>query len=354
MGEQVRIQDLARQLVRLAGLREGEDIEIVFTGLRPGEKIFEELHSHSECTRITRHERIVMWDLESKPETLLREEVAALQTIAEGGNPAAVKSALHGIVPEYREPTAEDLKLQPAPERPDVVLPAAAEPPAPSNAIDVAEGARQSLDAGLAIALLVLTAPLWPVLTLEARLRRQREILVREVRIGRTRRRGQRRGKPSDVPIDRRSIERRTQDLLGEPLTCARFRHDLGPVSRWVACRRLDKLPWLFNVLRGEMALVGPKPEKEELVLRWRNLVPDYARRFTVRPGLTGLAQVSGIADGNADGVVRRVHYDLFYVDHRSFVLDMRTLLRSAGVILGSPRSAPPVAEPAAGARPAA
>jgi lipopolysaccharide/colanic/teichoic acid biosynthesis glycosyltransferase len=99
---------------------------------------------------------------------------------------------------------------------------------------------------------------------------------------------------------------------------------------------------------------VGPKPEKEELVLRWRNMVPDYPRRFTVRPGLTGLAQVSGIADGTADGVVRRVHYDLFYVDHRSFVLDLRTLLRTAGIVLRRPRPAPPGEVPLSSARPAA
>jgi lipopolysaccharide/colanic/teichoic acid biosynthesis glycosyltransferase/nucleoside-diphosphate-sugar epimerase len=354
MGEQVRIHDLARQLVRLAGLREGEDIDIVFTGMRPGEKLYEELHSHTECTRITRHERILTWDLESKPETLLRQEVAALQTIAEGGDGQAVKSALHGIVPEYREPTPEDLRLQPAPAKADVQLPAAVAVPPQPTAIDVAESARQSLDAGVAVALLALSAPVWLALTLEARLRGQHEILVREVRIGRTRRRGQRRGSAGDVPIDRRSIERRTQDLLGEPMTCARFRRDLGPVSRWVARRRLDKLPWLLNVLRGEMALVGPKPEKEELVLRWRNLVPDYMRRFTVRPGLTGLAQVSGIADANADGVLRRVHYDLFYVDHRSFVLDLRTLLRTVSVVALRPRLALPGQEPAADTGPIA
>jgi lipopolysaccharide/colanic/teichoic acid biosynthesis glycosyltransferase len=102
------------------------------------------------------------------------------------------------------------------------------------------------------------------------------------------------------------------------------------------------------------MALVGPKPEKEELVLRWRNLVPDYMRRFTVRPGLTGLAQVSGIADASADGVLRRVHYDLFYVDHRSFVLDLRTLLRTASVVALRPRLVLPGREPATDAGPTA
>jgi FlaA1/EpsC-like NDP-sugar epimerase/lipopolysaccharide/colanic/teichoic acid biosynthesis glycosyltransferase len=338
MGEQVRIQDLARQLVRLAGLVEGEDIEIVFTGMRPGEKLYEELHSHTEMTRITRHERILTWELATEDEGVLRGRIAAMVQAAEVGDPAVVKQHLHGLVPEYREPTPEELRLQPAPATPDVQLPAAsAAPPAPP--VDWAERARQWFDGALAGALLLLFSPVWLAMRLEGRARGAEDVLVREVRVGRSRRRGQRRlPRTGDVEIDRRSLERRTQDLLGEPISCARFRGDLGPVSRFVAERRLDKLPWLFNVLRGEMALVGPKPEKEELVLRWHHLVPDYARRFRVLPGMTGLAQVSGVSDNDAEGVVRRVHYDLFYVEHRSFVLDLRTLLRTAAVIVRRPR----------------
>jgi lipopolysaccharide/colanic/teichoic acid biosynthesis glycosyltransferase len=116
-----------------------------------------------------------------------------------------------------------------------------------------------------------------------------------------------------------------------------------------VARHRLDKLPFLLNVLRGEMALVGPKPEKKELVLRWKNLVPDYARRFTVLPGVTGLAQVSDCADDDAEGVQRRVQYDLYYIDHRTFLLDVRTLIRTVAVVLRRPRPIPAVG----GARPA-
>jgi len=342
MGEQVRIQDLARQLIRLAGLREGEDIDIVFTGLRPGEKLYEELHSHSEKTRMTRHERIVTWELSSKEEGLLRSEVEVLERIAEVGDPVAVKEHLHGIVPEYREPTAEDLRLQPSPVKTDVQLPAATPAPPSATAADLADNARQWLDSAVAAALLVAASPLWLAVVLEARMRGEAEIFLFETRVGRSRRRGQRRAAPNNVAINRRNIERRTQNLLGEPIRCARFRTDLGPVSRWLALRRLDKLPWLLNVLRSEMALVGPKPEKAELVLRWESLVPDYARRFTVRPGLTGLAQVSGIADADADGVVRRVHYDLFYVDHRSILLDTRTLLRTLAVVVRRPRPTPP------------
>lgn len=355
MGEQVRIQDLARQLVRLAGLREGEDIDIVFTGLRPGEKLYEELHSHTEKTRMTRHERIMTWDLSSKPEDVLRAEVELLERCAEVGEPAAVKQGLHGIVPEYREPTPEELVLQPAsPVKEDVVLPAAPPPPEADALADFVEASRRGFDTAVAALLLVASTPLWCCMLAESRVLRRGPVLARETRIGRTRRRGQRRGAPNAVAIDRRSIERRTQDLLGSPIECARFRNDLGPFSRALAARRLDKLPWLLNVMRGDMALVGPKPEKQELVLRWASLVPDYMRRFGVRPGLTGLAQVSGVGDGDADGVVRRVHYDLFYVDHRSLLLDLRTLLRTLELVVRRPR-APRTAAPAEGsARPAA
>lgn len=354
MGEQVRIQDLARQLIRLAGLREGDDIEIIYTGLRPGEKLFEELHSHVESTRITRHERILTWDLDARDEPGLRAEVAQLETIAEAGDATQVKEMLHAIVPEYREPTPDELQLQPAPAIPVIELPAGAAPPPARVPVTPGERVAQLVHAAGAFALLALALPLWAALALEARWRGQREVLVREVRVGRSRRREHRRAARAAVEIDRRSIERRTQNLLGGPIACARFRSDLGPLSRWVASRRLDKLPWLLNVLRGEMALVGPKPEKQELVLRFQNLVPDYAKRFDVPPGITGLAQVSGISDCTAEGVVRRVHYDLFYVEHRSLLLDLRTLVRTLGMVLRRPRALERPGEPTADARPAA
>ena len=355
MGEQVRIQDLARQLVRLAGLVEGEDIEIVFTGLRPGEKLFEELHSHTEQTRMTQHERILTWDLESKEEELLRAEIAAIERLAEKGEPAQIKLALHGIVPEYREPTMEELQLQPASPLQDVELPAA--PPARRgpNVVELfVDRARHALDISMAIAMLVAGAPLWMLLFLEARMGGRREWLLGETRVGRDRRALERRSSRTGVALDRRSFGRRTQDVLGVPITCQRFRTDTGPVSRWVARHRLDKLPWLLNVFSGEMALVGPKPEKQELVLRFQAMVPDYARRFGTRPGITGLAQIAGVGDDTAEGIVRRVHYDLFYVDHRSLLLDLRTLARTIGFVMRRPRALDRNGREAAGARPAA
>ncbi len=103
MGEPVRVLDLARQLIRLAGLREGEDVDIVFTGLRPGEKLHEELHSQAEQARMTRRERILLWDLAPEDELSLRSEVAELERVAVSGDAASIRAALRVLVPEYTD-----------------------------------------------------------------------------------------------------------------------------------------------------------------------------------------------------------------------------------------------------------
>ncbi|MEK7329936.1 MAG: sugar transferase, partial [Candidatus Eisenbacteria bacterium] len=265
-----------------------------------------------------------------------------LERLAQTGDMAAIRRGLARLVPEFIE--APVVPIETAPATPVVELPAATRSPAAPPRRDWARLSRRAVVGAAAALGLALSAPLWALLWLEARRRGQRTVLTYEMRVGRTRRRQHRHALAAGAPIDRRAAERRTQDLLGQPLRCAHFRSDLGRVSRWAARHRLDKLPLLLNVLRGEMTLVGPKPEKEELVLRWHNLVPDYARRFTVLPGVTGLAQVSDCADSDADGVVRRVHYDLFYIDNRSLLLDVRTLGRTLGVLARRPRAgaAPP------------
>jgi FlaA1/EpsC-like NDP-sugar epimerase/lipopolysaccharide/colanic/teichoic acid biosynthesis glycosyltransferase len=341
MGEPVRILDLARQLIRLAGMREGEDVEIVFTGLRPGEKLYEELHTDTERTRITRHERILVWELDARDEVGLREEVAELEALARAGaEPGAFRERLHRLVPEYRE--LEPQALEPVPSTPVVELPVAGETPlAPDHQGRAV--ARRAVDTVAAGALLVLSAPLWLVLWLEGRRRGARDVLVHESRLGRNRRRGLRRTSITAVPIDRRSYQRRVRDLPGQAFSSARFRSDLGPVGRWAARRKLDQVPRLLNVLRHEMALVGPAADDEQRALRLETLVPDSARRFTVLPGVTGLAQLSEYSDTDPEGVVRRAHYDLYYVDNRSLLLDAGTLARTFGLVFGRGNRKPQV-----------
>jgi lipopolysaccharide/colanic/teichoic acid biosynthesis glycosyltransferase len=316
-------------------------VDIVFTGLRPGEKLFEELHSDAERTRITRHERILVWDMDPIDESALERDLAELERLAALGEARSIKSGLHRLVPEYVEPEHEPLAAVSAASLPAPVIELPVQTVRPSFSATASAwvgGPRRWFDRIVAAALLVLASPLWLLLQLEAQAKHTGPLL-REFRIGRTRRVTQRRVRRITPPIDRRNIERRTQDLLGSRIECLRFRTDLGPVSRWVGRHRLDKLPFLLNVLRGEMALVGPKPEKAELVLRWKGMIPGYARRFSVLPGVTGLAQVSGCPDATLEGVQRRVDYDLHYIENQSLLLDLRTLARTIAVVLWRPRA---------------
>ena len=98
------------------------------------------------------------------------------------------------------------------------------------------------------------------------------------------------------------------------------------PVGRVLRALHLDELPQLFNVIRGEMSLVGPRPERPEVIARKQliDLVPGYAHRAAVRPGVTGLAQVQLPADTDVTSVRHKVYYDLYYLAHRSLWLDAR------------------------------
>ena len=89
----------------------------------------------------------------------------------------------------------------------------------------------------------------------------------------------------------------------------------------------LDELPQIWNVLRGEMSLVGPRPERPEFVAQLEVLLPCYRNRQAVRPGLTGLAQLQLPPDSDLNSVRRKLAYDLYYVHRVSLLLDLRILL---------------------------
>jgi len=96
--------------------------------------------------------------------------------------------------------------------------------------------------------------------------------------------------------------------------------------ARWLRRSRLDELPQLWNVLIGEMSLVGPRPERPELVAKISQQVPGYARRHSVRPGIAGLAQVRGRYETNAG---HKLGYDLQYLVNWSIMLDVQIVLRA-------------------------
>jgi lipopolysaccharide/colanic/teichoic acid biosynthesis glycosyltransferase len=160
------------------------------------------------------------------------------------------------------------------------------------------------------------------------------------------------------VGVDRRHRaasldERRVYDLGGRPFTMHKFRTmyvNAEPDGRavWAARRdprvtlvgrvlrrtRLDELPQLINVLRGEMNIVGPRPERPALFAKLRADIPGYRLRQRVKPGITGWAQINQCYDVCVDDVRRKVEYDLEYLRRQSLVEDFRIMTMTVPVML--------------------
>jgi exopolysaccharide biosynthesis polyprenyl glycosylphosphotransferase len=106
-------------------------------------------------------------------------------------------------------------------------------------------------------------------------------------------------------------------------------------VGRWLRRARLDEWPQIINVFRGDMSLVGPRPERPEFAERLGESIRFYHSRLTVRPGLTGWAQVNTDYGDSLDGQARKLEYDLYYIKHRSLLFDLWIVLRTMGTVLG-------------------
>jgi len=107
-------------------------------------------------------------------------------------------------------------------------------------------------------------------------------------------------------------------------------------VGRFLRRTSIDELPQLFNVLKGEMSLVGPRPHAMAHDSEYKRLIEIYSRRFTVKPGMTGWAQVNGFRGETRRlfDMRQRIDYDLWYIDHWSLALDMKILARTCFEIL--------------------
>jgi sugar transferase (PEP-CTERM system associated) len=105
-------------------------------------------------------------------------------------------------------------------------------------------------------------------------------------------------------------------------------------VGRFMRRTRIDELPQLINVLKGEMSFVGPRPERPEFVEMLTQQIPFYAVRHSVKPGITGWAQVRYSYGATVEQAVRKLEYDLYYVKNHTLVLDLLILLETVRVVL--------------------
>lgn len=100
-------------------------------------------------------------------------------------------------------------------------------------------------------------------------------------------------------------------------------------IGRFLRATHLDELPQALNILRGEMSLIGPRPERQAFVSELEVLEPLYHRRLDVKPGLTGWAQVSYGYGSEAKAELDKLQYDIYYVEHQSFKLDIKILMKT-------------------------
>jgi len=105
-------------------------------------------------------------------------------------------------------------------------------------------------------------------------------------------------------------------------------------VGRFIRQWRIDELPQLWNVLKGEMSFVGPRPEREFFVKKLEEILPFYTIRFTVKPGITGWAQVSYGYGASVDDALEKLNYDLFYIKNMTTLMDLMIVLQTIKIVI--------------------
>jgi lipopolysaccharide/colanic/teichoic acid biosynthesis glycosyltransferase len=205
------------------------------------------------------------------------------------------------------------------------------------------EAVNRSVNVFIAAVALLLLAPLCVLVALAVKLTSRGPVFYTQTRVGLDRRAGR----------DEIDDDRRVEDLGGQPFTILKFRsmrvdaeaggqavwatkHDprITPVGRLIRKTRLDEIPQLINVLRGEMNVVGPRPERPSIVVRLREHIPEYPQRHRVKPGITGWAQINHTYDSCLEDVRTKVRYDLEYIQTQSLAVDLRIMLRTVPTML--------------------
>jgi len=150
-------------------------------------------------------------------------------------------------------------------------------------------------------------------------------VFYRQERVGRD-------GKPFGM-LKLRTMVPDAENATG-PVWAAEDDSRVTGLGRLLRRMRLDELPQLFQVLTGEMALIGPRPERPQFVRQFARDLPFYLTRLSVRPGITGWAQVNHHYDGCRGDVSEKLWYDLYYIRHLSVGMDLEILRRTFGVVV--------------------
>ncbi len=205
---------------------------------------------------------------------------------------------------------------------------------------------KRAIDVSLASIGLFALLPVFLLIAIAIKWDNPGPVFYGQERVGINRRRA-RRGSPPSARQDRRNA-----DSYGRPFKIYKFRsmvadaeRHTGPVwatakdsrvtrvGRFLRRTRLDETPQLWNVLRAEMSIVGPRPERPTFVQSLTTSLPDYPKRCAAMPGITGLAQVKSRYDTSIESANRKLQYDLYYLRHGRLLLDLKIMAATVKVM---------------------
>ena len=190
--------------------------------------------------------------------------------------------------------------------------------------------AKRLIDTVVALAVLPALLPLFAILVVLIRLDSPGPAFFHQVRIGY-------RGRPFKVWKFRTMVMAQSRSPEDGPLERAMTRRRdprVTRIGRWLRRTRIDELPQIFNILKGEMSWIGPRPEAEELSRWYERELPFYRYRHVVRPGISGWAQVSQGHVTELDEVLKKLNYDFFYISRCTLWIDVLILLRTLKTML--------------------
>jgi exopolysaccharide biosynthesis polyprenyl glycosylphosphotransferase len=187
------------------------------------------------------------------------------------------------------------------------------------------EQIKRIIDVAISFLVLVAGAPLWFLVAALIRLGSPGPVIYNQERIGRN-------GKPF-IMHKFRSMYNDAEARTG-PKWAGEKDPRVTPVGRFLRTTRTDEIPQFFNVLKGQMSLVGPRPERAFFIEQLKQEIPWYVRRIKMRPGITGWAQVKHKYDSSIEDVRQKVIYDLYYFENMSILLDLKIMLRTFLVVV--------------------
>lgn len=184
---------------------------------------------------------------------------------------------------------------------------------------------KRFFDILISLLLLILSSPLIPFIVIAIKIDSKGSILFKQFRVGKNGKRF--------LAMKFRSMY--TDSEKTGPQWAQKEDPRVTRIGRLMRKTRLDEIPQLINVLRGEMSLIGPRPERPEFVEQLKAQIPFYEERLLVKPGLTGWAQVMGPSyGGSLEETLEKIQYDLYYIKNRSLGLDVSILLKTIKTVL--------------------